>query len=174
MAEDQSREHDEQRKVQRAEPSTAGPEGLLAPDIVSAYPTSLLSDPRLKGRGNGPVRNTLMLQMQRTYGNKAVQRFLQRAATTPSVPRVTSMNGEVQRFLQRTKDTAAAGGLPIGDASGGSEQMAERGGRNVLIPDASVQPQIGSNIGGLKPGAESDESEEGIGGNTFGEMVGDV
>src|SRR4051812_23352504 len=87
MAEDQSREHNEQQKVQRAEPTTAGPESLLAPENAPLYPTSLLNDPRLSGRGNGPVRTALMLQMQRTYGNRATGRFLQsqRVENTPAL-----------------------------------------------------------------------------------------
>src|ERR1043165_5083012 len=44
-----------------------------------SYPSTLLNDPRLKGRGNGSVRTALMLQMQQTYGNRAVQRFLQQS-----------------------------------------------------------------------------------------------
>src|SRR5438067_892486 len=45
------------------------------PQDPPSYPLSLLGDSRLYGRGNGPVRTTLMLQMQQTYGNRAVQRY---------------------------------------------------------------------------------------------------
>jgi hypothetical protein len=44
------------------------------------YPSSLLGDSRLSGRGNAPVRTAVMQRMQQTVGNRAVQRFLQRAA----------------------------------------------------------------------------------------------
>lgn len=37
---------------------------------------SFLGDPRLQGQGNAPVRAAVMRQMQRTYGNHAVQRRL--------------------------------------------------------------------------------------------------
>src|SRR5439155_23345544 len=91
MAEDQSREHDEHHKVQRTEQPSAGPESSLAHVNAPAYPTSLLGDAGLDGRGNGSVRSDLMLQMQRTYGNRAVQRYLQRTrsatrSTTPGLP----------------------------------------------------------------------------------------
>src|SRR5437588_13083786 len=86
MADDQGRERDEHKRIQRTEQSE-GVQGPLAAESesVPSYPASLLSDPRLNGRGNGPVRTALMRQMQQTYGNRAVQRFLQRAkdAATP-------------------------------------------------------------------------------------------
>jgi hypothetical protein len=44
------------------------------------YPSTLLGDSRLSGRGNAPVRTAVMQRMQQTVGNRAVQRFLQRAA----------------------------------------------------------------------------------------------
>src|SRR5437016_165008 len=47
------------------------------PQDPPTYPLSLLGDPRLYGRGNGPVRTALALQMQRTYGNRATRRLLQ-------------------------------------------------------------------------------------------------
>jgi hypothetical protein len=45
-----------------------------------AYPGSLLANAKLSGRGNAPVRAALMRQVQRTHGNRAVQRFVQRQA----------------------------------------------------------------------------------------------
>ncbi|HEX9988836.1 MAG TPA: hypothetical protein VGE45_10225 [Chloroflexia bacterium] len=82
MAEDQGKEHDKQQKVHRADQSTTGPEGSIAPENTPTYPTSLLNNPALGGRGNAPVRAAIMRQMQQTYGNKAVQRYLQRARDT--------------------------------------------------------------------------------------------
>jgi hypothetical protein len=46
------------------------------------------SDPRFQGRGNGPVQIALMTEMQQTHGNRAVQRFIQRAATGSATPAV--------------------------------------------------------------------------------------
>ena len=49
-----------------------------------AYPTSLLGDPRLDKRGNTPTAVALMTQVQREYGNRALQRFLQRSSSPAS------------------------------------------------------------------------------------------
>lgn len=105
MAEDQSRQNDEQKKVQRTEQPAAGSEGLLASDNTPSYPISLLGDPNLGGRGNSPVRNALMLQMQRTYGNQATRRYIQKSAGGLSVARQKGINHDVQRFLQRAPAT---------------------------------------------------------------------
>src|ERR1043165_4228634 len=88
MSEDRVREHDEQRKVQRIERSDTEPESSPAHENEPSYPASLLSHHKLDGRGNRPVQTALMLQMQRTYGNRATQRYLQRARsiTPPTVP----------------------------------------------------------------------------------------
>lgn len=91
MPENQSEEHEEHKRVQRTEQSSEGGEGALASASAPSYPTSLLSDSRLSGRGNGPVRTAMMLQMQRTYGNRAVQRFIQRATYTDAT---TQFNDE--------------------------------------------------------------------------------
>lgn len=82
MSKDKSLDHEVHKRVQRTDHATEGHEGSQAheSESVPSYPASLLSDVRLGGRGNGPVRTALMLQMQRTYGNRAVQRFLQRSA----------------------------------------------------------------------------------------------
>src|SRR5690348_6430117 len=59
-------------------PPAPGVEGL--PGVELPVPAgALLGDPRLEGRGNGPVRATVMRQAQQTYGNRAVRRYLQRA-----------------------------------------------------------------------------------------------
>src|SRR5207249_2886056 len=49
----------------------------------------------------------LMLQMQQTYGNRAVQRFLKQSANTHPIAAETNISRDVQRFLQRTKSIAA-------------------------------------------------------------------
>ncbi len=103
MAEDQNREHEENKRVQRSERATEGHEGsqLRENERASSYPTSLLSDPRLGGRGNGPVRSALMLQMQRTYGNLATRRFLQRAKNAAS-PDTTGTEDIGQRIQAKS------------------------------------------------------------------------
>src|SRR5262245_28675083 len=44
---------------------------------LAAVPGLLPNDPRLAGRGNGPVRIALMQRMQHTHGNRALQRLMQ-------------------------------------------------------------------------------------------------
>src|SRR5689334_5002822 len=88
-----SAEHDAPAAVHE---STAAPPQVEAPvsplsEAPLAVPASsapaLLSDPHIEGRGNAPVRQAALQQMQRTYGNRATQRFLQRApAGTAEVP----------------------------------------------------------------------------------------
>ncbi|MDQ3930115.1 MAG: hypothetical protein M3328_13330 [Chloroflexota bacterium] len=78
MSQDQGQTHDDRTKVQRAEHQSrqhaAGLQGLAAPGLAPSYSNSLLGDARLNGRGNRPVKSTVMRQMQRKYGNQAVQR----------------------------------------------------------------------------------------------------
>jgi hypothetical protein len=78
MSQEQGQTHDDRAKAQRAEhPSAqhaAGLQGLAAPGLAPSYSNSLVGDARLNGRGNQPVKATVMRQMQRKYGNQAVQR----------------------------------------------------------------------------------------------------
>jgi hypothetical protein len=62
-------------------PGGAGPY-----DSDSSYSRSILGDPRFQNRGNGPVHIALMTEMQQTHGNRAVQRFIQRASSSPAPP----------------------------------------------------------------------------------------
>ncbi|HYO50897.1 MAG TPA: hypothetical protein VEW94_13685 [Chloroflexia bacterium] len=78
MSQDQGQTHDDRAKVQRAEHQSAqhatGPFSLAGPGLAPSYSNSLVGDARLNGRGNQPVKATVMRQMQRKYGNQAVQR----------------------------------------------------------------------------------------------------
>jgi hypothetical protein len=82
MSDDSTRDFDDQSAKRLTEQYTEGPSadhgarhnGEAAP----SYPTSLLNDPRINGRGNQPVRTAILQRLQQTYGNRAVQRFLQR------------------------------------------------------------------------------------------------
>ncbi len=54
-------------------------------DSASVYPSSLLGNPALSGRGNAPVRAAVIQQAQQTHGNRAVQRYtraIQRSAAS--------------------------------------------------------------------------------------------
>src|SRR4051812_22166348 len=84
MSDHQDQEHAERAKVQRAERSVAPDKAAERPGgaptaSLPADPRSLLADARVRGRGNDPVRIALMREMQQTYGNRAVQRYLRQA-----------------------------------------------------------------------------------------------
>ena len=83
MAESQSNENATREKARHtATPAQrSAQEDTYAPELPTSA-TSLLGDPRLNGRGNQPVKNAVMQRMQRTSGNRATQRYLQRATTT--------------------------------------------------------------------------------------------
>lgn len=83
MALGKHKEQDEHKRIQRTKQPAVEAEDSLTPEHNPSYPTSLLADARLNGRGNQPVRTALMRQMQQTYGNRAVQRYLQRAVHRP-------------------------------------------------------------------------------------------
>jgi len=78
---DRVREHQLQRTnrpiFQHHEPNTRRPEHLLSGD-TPANVIYLLNNPRILERGIQPRQSALMRQMQQTYGNRAIQRFLQR------------------------------------------------------------------------------------------------
>jgi hypothetical protein len=105
----ESRDQDEHRRLQRAREhadfghSVDTSEDKQANESTPSYPQSLLADPRLSGRGNGPVRTALMRQMQQTYGNRATQRYLQRQATQAgSLPVQRHEANEDVEPIQRT------------------------------------------------------------------------
>ena len=85
MSDDTSRDFDEQSSKRLGEQVNEGPtsdRGAGASvETTVQYPTSLLGDARLGGRGNQPVQTALLQRMQREYGNRALQRFLQRKSS---------------------------------------------------------------------------------------------
>jgi hypothetical protein len=103
MAENTTKHSDNQQHTHHIEHATNGPESAQAGQGVGSYSASLLNDSRLDGRGNEPVRIALMRQMQQSYGNRAVQRFVQGGQSGEP-----SGNRAVQRFLQRTREVTAS------------------------------------------------------------------
>jgi|GEM_PF-5747244 len=75
---------DDHISKRHSEFDVAGPthDGGAASSRESApeYPSSVLSNPSINGRGNAPVKAAVMQRMQQTHGNRAVHRFLQRSA----------------------------------------------------------------------------------------------
>ncbi len=92
MSEEAGRESVEQQRAKHTEHQPShidGMDGLLAPvGLTAPLSGTLLGDPRLNGRGNAPMKAAVMRQAQRTYGNRAVQRYLYGlAGTTVAVQR---------------------------------------------------------------------------------------
>ena len=81
MAEDIGRASEEQRARRRATDATGRSvdteERQSNRGDASHYSAELLGDMRLGNRGNSSVRTSVMHDMQRTHGNRAVQRALQ-------------------------------------------------------------------------------------------------
>ncbi|MDQ2807411.1 MAG: hypothetical protein M3Z04_10955 [Chloroflexota bacterium] len=98
MAEEHKPQQVLTRAVQRTDQSATrqADRGAVAPVLPQRGGLSL-TDPRLAGRGNGPVRVALMRQAQRTQGNRAVQRLLQRMDTAGSP---ASLNRAVSQPLR--------------------------------------------------------------------------
>src|SRR3954469_18980666 len=86
MAEDTSIQRDKQERTHQPRypiiehKNSQGPEEAHG---AGSYPFSLFNDHRAQKRGNAPVRTALMLQMQQTYGNRAVQRLLEKSRNKP-------------------------------------------------------------------------------------------
>jgi len=80
MSEDQGRELEERQSPHRTvvHDAETAQSTTQDQDFASPYPASLLGDMGLSGRGNRPVRTALIQQLQRTHGNRAVQRMLER------------------------------------------------------------------------------------------------
>ncbi|HYO50895.1 MAG TPA: DUF4157 domain-containing protein [Chloroflexia bacterium] len=128
MSEEHGQTHDDQQKVQRVEHQPAQPaaglEGLAAQGPAPSYSGSLLGDPRLDGRGNQPVKTAVMRQMQRTYGNRAVQRQLTgHGQNTPqsfgdkAVQRWESARLSLQRSASASTSIIPPSGTEENDAS---------------------------------------------------------
>ncbi|MDQ3927756.1 MAG: hypothetical protein M3328_01275, partial [Chloroflexota bacterium] len=60
-----------------------------------SYSSGMLGNHALKGRGNGPVQIALMPEMQQAHGNRAMQRFLQRAPSRQGAVPVQRCGGQV-------------------------------------------------------------------------------
>jgi len=113
MSEESSREQEEHRKVQRADHDGVNPGELHAtdnvPDNVPTHSPSLLGDSRLNGRGNQAMKIAVMRQMQQTYGNRAVQRFLRHApgiAGADSVSEASATGSSGPAAIQRSATSA--------------------------------------------------------------------
>jgi hypothetical protein len=122
MTESQSIEHDERRRDRQANAvvahDTGEQMGLAGPATAPDYPVALLGNPRLNGRGNQPVKTAVMQRMQRTYGNRTVQRMLHHISTLSGTSGIESPSLAPQRSLQHMPaDSAHIAGTDNGHAS---------------------------------------------------------
>lgn len=106
MAEIDTRENEERRPIHQTRESAEQSEHFPPPTQAHSYPSSLLGDARLSGRGNEPVRVALMRQMQETYGNRALQRLLHPQQVAGSAPRDIDENPGVRAGVERGHDMA--------------------------------------------------------------------
>lgn len=83
MPESQDAKHDEQQKRQQMAPQEESLAHEADSSTFDSLPGSTLSSDKLNGRGNAPVRVAAMQRMQQTYGNRAVQRYVQHRAGEP-------------------------------------------------------------------------------------------
>lgn len=127
MPEDQGREHSEQRTPQvehKREHASSESDGLVPADLGLGYPVSLLGDPNMSGRGNGPVRAAIVQRMQQSHGNRATRQFVQRS--------VDRSGGSSRLAVQRQDgpDGGVSGptdaGAPGGVATAPPASLAER------------------------------------------------
>src|SRR4051794_5536856 len=95
MAEDFDHDQSQERKRATPEPAIAGvgEQQVVTGGLEVAYPGTLLDSNALDARGNAPVRAAVIQRMQRSYGNRAVQRMLrvQRSAAPASAAPETSI-----------------------------------------------------------------------------------
>lgn len=120
MSDDSTRDFDEQSSKRVTEQYVEGPStghgASSGTEAMPSYPTSLLSDARINGRGNQPVRTAIMQRLQQTYGNRAVQRFLQR--------KETDATGGGDEDLSQRIQSRAGGGSSL---DGGVQRTLESG-----------------------------------------------
>ncbi len=90
MAEKQTVEVHTQERQRHPAQSVEATDHEAAPapffEGMAASPGTLLDTLKLHGRGASPLRMAALQHMQQTVGNRATQRFIQRAARTPSPP----------------------------------------------------------------------------------------
>jgi hypothetical protein len=99
---DQSSELQRMRQVEAATPVQDS--GAATADPATTSP-ALLAHPAIGGRGNAPVRAAVLQRMQQTYGNRAVQRFIQRVAAESTPDTDEDVGSRIQ--------SRAGGGSPL-------------------------------------------------------------
>jgi hypothetical protein len=115
MVKGRARQHQEHGGPERANYHSHAPSAAVHDSVQravegAAQDGSLLSDARLGGRGNGPVRAAVMQRMQQSVGNRALQRLLR----SPSVA-IAPAPGEVAQPAEAViGDTSSVQRTPDG------------------------------------------------------------
>jgi hypothetical protein len=125
-----------------------------APDAAASYPVALSGNTALAGRGNGPVRTTLMLDLQRRAGNRATQRSLQRM---PLAGPESALDGAAP--TDPALDPAAPGAIerfPVGpDGAGAAEETVREPGEDPAVlraPPGGGSGSAAPPAAGARPG----------------------
>src|SRR5688572_23959283 len=105
---------------------------------------SMLNDLRLTGRGNGSMRAAAMQRMQQTHGNRAVQRFVERAITQIA-PMPVQRDDEEDPNKPTFRPWLPELGLPFG---GGWGFKGEGKGVGINYKDGSGSGGVGYDYGG--------------------------
>lgn len=131
MAEDKASERQAQDRARPTRQHTQDltqPSGATFETVGSPPQPSLLGDSRLAGRGNGPVLISAMQRAQRYYGNRAVQRFIQRQAG------IGAQAGAVAGRAAQAQEGGARDRVPAG-TTGTHRERGQRLQRYVVYED---------------------------------------
>src|SRR5687767_13227772 len=119
MPDDATRELEDHTRTEhsRSSETLTGLEGIQGAAYEVPYSGSLLGDAKLNNRGNQPVQVALLQRMQKTHGNQATQRYLQRKAAASS-PVVSIQRHPSGASLLENKEEAVAESLEPPSAEG--------------------------------------------------------
>ncbi len=138
------RDHQDQNSRARAVKHEAAPEyeaAQLAHAGGTTYPLSFTTDVRMSSRGNTSAHVAVMQRAQQTYGNRVLQRYIQRAtASQPALQRATDSAGtdELGSITPVSGATSTASSAGSGGTDGGAGGPAQLAGSTVEISGGVV------------------------------------
>ena len=151
MSTDQTREIEDSKARNQPAYAETQPQYDGAPSIAEErgiYSASLVIDPALRGRANSPIRAATIRQMQKTYGNRAVQRFVQR---TLCVQREDDEEDFVPRFTPFPPSLDMSLGSVDASVTPGGPGLSYEGGPLHAGADFGWDGQVDLNLGYGKP-----------------------
>jgi hypothetical protein len=113
MAEDTGHATEQQHRHQPPTPVSAP--GVSAEALALPVPTvsfGMLGDPRLSGRGNGPVRAAVVQRMQQSFGNRATGRMIQRMVNSRPLVAVQRDDDDEEEQNADQQDNADLQAIP--------------------------------------------------------------